>query len=352
MRELPRDKVHLYSLDLLRGYAAFLVCLFHLSASGNLFGDTLVAKFSSYGGWDGVALFFIISGFVVPFSLRSGGYTIQSFWTFMAKRIIRIDPPYIASIIVAVVLWLQFHYSAEGPPLQLSPTATLLHLGYLIDIAKASGYEVGWYVTVYWTLAYEFQFYIAIALLYGFVSAGRLYSRMIIYLIFIVMKAAMLMSPLNGLPLFFKSGELFLLGILLFQRKANLIGIREFLLLSFPLVGIACLDSWRIAVYAPITAALILRYDIRTAITTFGGRISYSLYLYHDSVGGWARGAFITVLGFGSVQAVCAAFVVSIFVAAAMYLFVERPALAFSKSISYSRSALPLGHLIVNSRSD
>ena len=60
----------IHSLDNLRGIASFMVAFFHFSAGNRIFLDEdnilrVIGRF----GWSGVEIFFIISGFVIPFAL-------------------------------------------------------------------------------------------------------------------------------------------------------------------------------------------------------------------------------------------------------------------------------------------
>ena len=57
-------------------------------------------------GWLGVEVFFVISGFIIPYSMLHAGY--EFLWHFgrhLVKRIIWLEPPYLASIAVVLVLW-------------------------------------------------------------------------------------------------------------------------------------------------------------------------------------------------------------------------------------------------------
>ena len=85
-------------LDSLRGLASFLVAWFHfVTFFFQRPGDNEGHPFGLHGHL-GVQMFFVISGFVIPFSLHGSGYTIQSAGRFMLKRLARLHPPYLASI--------------------------------------------------------------------------------------------------------------------------------------------------------------------------------------------------------------------------------------------------------------
>ena len=55
-------------------------------------------------GWAGVEVFFVISGFIIPFTLWQSGYRLKNYARFILKRIIRLDPPYLLSILLAIAL--------------------------------------------------------------------------------------------------------------------------------------------------------------------------------------------------------------------------------------------------------
>ena len=113
------------------------------------------AYFLKYG-WVGVQIFFVISGFILPYSLHKTGYQTKDFGTFILKRIIRIYPAYITAIIIGLAL--AFITGRE----LISPIAIASHLLFLNDIIGLPNGSA-----VFWTLAIEFQFYLLIGLLYS-----------------------------------------------------------------------------------------------------------------------------------------------------------------------------------------
>src|ERR1700759_1148473 len=90
---------------MLRGIASLMVCYFHLARGNPRFlPDSSIVKQSASFGWSGVEVFFVISGFVIPFSMYQKKYTLSNFFVFFKKRIIRIEPPYLISVIMVVAL--------------------------------------------------------------------------------------------------------------------------------------------------------------------------------------------------------------------------------------------------------
>jgi peptidoglycan/LPS O-acetylase OafA/YrhL len=323
---------HIHSIDLLRASAALLVCSFHLNAAG--IENPQLSAFISWGGHDGVCLFFIVSGFVIPFALCNGAYTLRAFPRFMAKRIVRLEPTYIASIALAAALWWCFEFSA-GAPLDVTPGTAILHFGYLIGIAQSFGTAVEWYVPVYWSLAYELQYYVCVAALFPLVVSKVVSVRVGALTFLIAAKYVLLVSPA---PLFLNYAEFFAFGIVLFQRRVALNTPLECGILAFLLVGCMAIDSWRFAIYGPLVATILISRDINWALARVLGLISYSLYLTHETFGLWLRGVLMTKLDLEAQSAFPLALIASIAFAALFYWLIERPSLTLSKRISYTRT--------------
>jgi peptidoglycan/LPS O-acetylase OafA/YrhL len=83
---------------------------------------------------------------------------------FMARRLIRVEIPFVASIVVAgAILWFAARFGSAQPQSHLALTM-LLNALYLVPFT-----DHPWLQIVYWTLFYEIIFYLLIALFYGFV---------------------------------------------------------------------------------------------------------------------------------------------------------------------------------------
>src|ERR1700712_4724969 len=91
-----RETTELKSIEFLRGIASAMVCFFHLSCGNPEFlSDNNLLKRIGSIGWSGVEIFFVISGFVIPYAMYKKQYNINNFFSFLRKRIIRIEPPYL-----------------------------------------------------------------------------------------------------------------------------------------------------------------------------------------------------------------------------------------------------------------
>src|SRR5215469_10894654 len=163
-----RGRARIPIIELMRGLASISVALFHFS--GQL--SSGISKVLTSYGWLGVDVFFVISGFVIPLSLYGNGYTISDFPRFMLRRLVRLEPPYLVSIALGILLW---HASNMAPGFQgtapsYSAGQVASHLFYAIPL---TGYE--WLSPVYWSLAYEFVFYIVAGLCFCALLERRIF---------------------------------------------------------------------------------------------------------------------------------------------------------------------------------
>src|SRR6266403_801542 len=168
---LAQDKNRIAVLDFLRGIASLGVVFFHFF---NVLNPGFLTSISYYGQL-GVQVFFVISGFIIPYSLYRGGYTLRHYGTFVLKRVVRLDPPYIVTIVIIMVLGVLSWYFPfqQGPVFEVSLPQVLLHFAY---INVFFGYP--WLSDVFWTLAIEFQYYLLIGLVFPLVFSRRLSIRL------------------------------------------------------------------------------------------------------------------------------------------------------------------------------
>ena len=156
-----------FSIEALRGVAALSVTWFHLT---NTYQAGWVRS-SGTMGWLGVEIFFVISGFVIPYSLHQSEYRSSNFPRFMLRRLVRLEPPYLASIALVVILT---ELSSRSPGFAGSAfiiRADPSHILYVIPLT-----EYSWVNVVYWSLAYEFVFYLVIGALWPILCGNHLGS--------------------------------------------------------------------------------------------------------------------------------------------------------------------------------
>src|SRR6266480_694785 len=92
------------TVDGLRGIAAIAVAWFHITNGAKWFLDGGVLEYSGRYGWLGVQVFFVISGFIIPYSLHRSHYSMSQFGRFMLRRVVRLDPPYLVTVVLIIAL--------------------------------------------------------------------------------------------------------------------------------------------------------------------------------------------------------------------------------------------------------
>lgn len=313
-------------IDVLRGIAALSVTFFHIIGSSGL--SKHIALYGKYG-YLGVEVFFVISGFILPYSLLKTDYSVSNFPKFMFKRIIRIYPAYIIVIVLAIVMAF-----VTGRELVSFSTAgrDLLFISSFLGYPSASA--------VFWTLSIEFQFYILIGLLYKYISNSNLNSLIIIFAIVIVSLF------LNNSALILHWFPFFALGILIFNRKFTKIPLvvfwASFVVLITSIIFINGLPEALAGCFA-FLFILFVKIEKKTKLNRLMlwlGSISYSMYLVHWELGraavNFAR--HISIIGNSEIIKVVIGILFSILTAWILYMFIEKPSLKSANKIVYTKS--------------
>ena len=143
--------------DGLRGLAAMWVVVFHIwGAVQRRDTDWVPSSIQTLFeyGFLGVDIFFVLSGFVITYSLI--GKPIDRFFVprFILRRSIRIDPPYWATIGLAIAFILAKNtlFSEHREPLP-SLWNVVAHVFYLQDLLEFTAIS-----SVFWTLCLECVF--------------------------------------------------------------------------------------------------------------------------------------------------------------------------------------------------
>jgi peptidoglycan/LPS O-acetylase OafA/YrhL len=235
-------------------------------------------------GWLGVEAFFVISGFVIPYSLLRADYERKRFYSFLVRRVVRIDPPYLASIALSIAV----AYAAYGIPAyrgrhpHYTVGQVLAHIGYVNNFL---GYDQ--INRVYWTLGIEFQFYILIGLFHRMLTRCRWVVFWLILLAGIGINAWVSSSKLDPEHVISRWVPLFLMGISVASFRSGLLS-RNVLLarLSFCCAAGVAFLSVPITAVALATALLIAFLPgLSAPPLDWLGKISYSLYLVHVPLG-------------------------------------------------------------------
>lgn len=375
------QKPRLDSIDALRGIAALMVAGYHIwghygvypfpsigvvpwTKSAGIF-SYLVSPFR--WGYLGVGLFLVISGFSIHLSFArkrdaNGNYDFE--WRkFYLRRLWRLYPAYAVSVIGTYFLLL---FTAHGTDLVGTPP-TVLDLASHLTLTH--GYFDRYFygiVHVYWSLALEFQLYLAYPIfLYGFRKFGISRSIVVLSVVSLIWRYVVMNVYHYQLISVASTGPYAPMGFLLARMPEWLFGAwlaewfvrggnRNYRRLPLALASIGVLF---IAILSTLTEpawiltdllfGLGFAFSIAAAIVpgkqfmvptvknrlyrllVWTGTISYSLYLFHMQLS-WFANPWIRDLSSAPLQFFLRVVVllVSIPIIAVIYRFVEAPFLS------------------------
>lgn len=335
-------------IDSLRGIAALLVLLFH-AKEGHHIDELLalapiwiVSVFSS--GDLGVAIFFVLSGFVIAHSLRGDKANFNTATRFLLRRSLRLDPPYWTAIIVTLaVASLSAYVMPEKVIAPVSLTQIVAHLFYLQDILGFTQIN-----PIFWTLCMEIQFYMIYSLI---LIAGQyepekgLMALRIQAVLGAVFVASLwwVLFPSSG-AWFYPLFHCFLLGVGAYWSWRH----EQFKSSFYVFAGIVLMGSvWTGNMFSVMSAATAILISFMAAtgnigvtenwrFLQFAGLVSYSLYLIHNPITGAAfnvgyrltgRSAALELIWLVMVVAAC------LIAAYVMWWLIERPSMALSRKL-------------------
>lgn len=364
---------------MLRGLAALVVVVFHLAQMfwtapvvATMIGapplgpqpywfTTIVEQLlpEAFLGHFGVALFFLISGFVIPFSLLERG-RLQ----FAVARFFRLWPTYAVGLsatsllVIACAAWF-------GQPRPFAWTTYWLQLGFIQDMTGVTSID-----GIVWTLEIEVRFYVLMALLAGPLRGGRMWPLLACAVAFasLTFSASLLpgwlqsggwpYDPLYGLTLTARMLCYMLIGTVFNFTYRGLVGWPS-AGGAVALLGATFVAQWALGslsadfnagVIAYTAAACVFgaayasRESLRVpAILNWLAEISYSLYVIHGVSGyvvmriAWDLGA-----GLGTCIVIGVAFAFG--AATLLNVVVEAPTRAFGHQL-----ARRLGHATIES---
>ena len=291
----------------------------------------------------GVAIFFLISGFVIPFSLRA-----QPAGAFLVARVWRIFPTLCAALLLE---WLAvFGQSRLYGRAMAYPVSAYLWNACLLDTTVGSGYVD----LVNWTLAIEVKFYLLMALLRPMVLAGRLLP---LFGWSLAALAVALAQRHGWLPI----GDVLanepmsigfmLIGVVFHYRLEGRIGAARGLGAGLAL-AVLFLLCWRFGPNRGLypDARWSYLYALALFLSAYAARgrfrprrwldamadISYPFYLIHSIIG-YSAMTFATVhFGFGYAEAVPFAAAIVLPLAWLLHQLVERPSTRLGKHLARS----------------
>ena len=343
------DKKYLKHIDGLRALAVISVLLVHLDFS--LFS----------GGYIGVDIFFVISGFLITNIIVKELETTNkfSFMNFYTRRARRIMPALVFTLVLTFILSVWLLNLAKFQIFGGSLAAAIVSVSNIFFYNQAGYFDIFSQSSPLlhtWSLGVEEQFYIfwPIALLIAFKINRKLLIPAVISIFIISLGWSIHRQDVNINSLYylapFRAFEFCIGGVIvwLFRLKYNKNILLEFLCIVgfiailYPLFAYdknTLFPSYN-ALMPAIGAALLIYsgtakysgYLLRNKAIGFVGLISYSLYLIH-----WPIIVFVETYNqdMGSAFALSLhskiiIFFISICAATLMYYFIEQP---FRKSI-------------------
>lgn len=353
-----RTEGRLEFLDCLRGVAVILVFVMHSTwllrdsaGAGSWLLD--LAQRLDFGRM-GVVIFFALSGFLIPSSLKGGVWKGTA--NFLIGRFFRLFPAFWVSIVPSAfaIYWL---FGREFGLRDLLLNATMVPR--LLGAPMANG--------AYWTLEVELFFYLVCVYLFvggvlrnAFLTAS---IALVLGLIFYSSQRSLFGGVLN--PKLSGDAFYFWLHVSIMFWGATFRKLWDGERLGWPALGVFALYSFYALVYRPacvipelidgsiskpvlmsvsgynfalliFTASVLLQWP-RLGVLAWLGRISYSFYLLHGAVIWvivWLLRNYTVLSGSDLIVYVVATFGLGTVVAASSYYAIEAPAIAFGRRFS------------------
>lgn len=344
---VPSSLGRLSHIDGLRAIAAFLVTTLHL------YSNAIDGKrFSFFGairdgflyidiGSIGVYIFFIISGYVISYSIIH--HKSNNITKFTVSRIFRLYPAYIFAVAIAFLYFGKDH----------SMTTYLMNLTMIQQYLGFNHVNA-----VFWTLSVELAFYVSCIILFYLGIIQRFYGVLAVFAILSLytLSASVVRFTFGitipfGWTLWF---SIFYVGVVLRQmdergkKRGYIFWTCGVAYVASALVVCLCIwhdpteygRSWQagfISWTAAIAIFLVGSYyvPLRSTILAFLGRISYSVYLLHIPVGVAAIAVLSPEAATASTQVLTliGAFLAVIGVSALSYYLVERPGVGLGQRL-------------------
>jgi len=286
----------------------------------------------------GAAIFFIVSGFVIPISIKKYG----SFF-FLIARYFRIFPTYaialaLIALISAIYCWVthaQFPYSAHEFVWSFSLINMNLPHGFIDPVI--------------WTLQIEVEFYLLAAVI-ATVSSLEKFSAILVTAILLWIASDMVinphnfLSPLIGLLIGSSSSLIFILiGTAFYNYYERIWSLKQFIIGAtvLYLLFIAAVQSIGPKAVVEISYSVgllifLLVFSFREAFVknwymNWIGEISYPLYLIHNIFGGILITLLFAIMPNMYLSGIIAMCLI-LFVSTVVHYAIEQPGTNFGKS--------------------
>lgn len=296
----------------------------------------------------GVSIFFLISGFVIPFSLKN-----STALQFFINRTLRIYPTYFVGFTITLLsIYAGSRYF--GNPWQLTPSEAIIHLfPGLRDIMWSRNID-----GVIWTLEVEVKFYIICLLAIALFKKRSLWVFVLPAVILAITAASNFYSPIlkSDYPEAYKQATNFMyaapylvfmfIGVVFHYLHSDTINRYVASILVVSIFGVMWL-TWTNSYFAD-QASLIYSYGYGlltfsfafifpgffkgNPVLNFLAKISYPLYVVH-SLAGYLIIRVLLEQGIAPILAIAGALICVIPLAYALHLCVEAPSMRLERHL-------------------
>ncbi|NND96480.1 MAG: acyltransferase, partial [Pirellulaceae bacterium] len=328
-------------LDALRGIAAVAVVLFHYTTRyDDLFGHSQSIPLSVPGGYFGVNLFFMLSGFVILMTLER---TSDS-WKFAWGRLSRLYPAYWAAALMTFVVVSLFGLPGQEVTVVEALVNTTMIQG-MLKVPHIDG--------AYWSLQAELIFYANMLLLY---RAGAFRRPECITIAWVTVAVAVHVATSYAASFYPIVGSvlgkfstlaslefipLFGFGLLCYQWHRDGQSTRLHKLALAICFGSICLMTSTYAAVVDVALASVLAMAVAGRLKVLASRplvwlgaISYTLYLTHQNIG-YVVIQKLESAGFHSIISIAVACAVSVGLASALHYWIERPSMRRLRGMNF-----------------
>ncbi|BCF89414.1 hypothetical protein PPGU16_24810 [Paraburkholderia largidicola] len=336
-----------HAIDGLRGFLALGVVFHHVVINYQFYrtGNWALtpSKMNIFLGRGSVAFFFMITAFLFWSRVINRRGQIDAY-AFYVSRLRRMLPMYLVSATLMIVTALAFtHFRLQVPLLDLVKQVLSWLLFTIPGIPSINNFDQTTLInTVYWTLVYEWKFYLILPLAAVFaVGLRRLYLAVFVTVCILLFSTTQFEWFFLGGCVAAVASRVEIVRRLATTRIGSVVA----------LAAIAAAIAWAPLVYEPWGAVLLfLPFMIFASGNTMGGvltwrstrtlgLLSYSIYLIHNWVLylGSRLYKHFSDLGALSVSQYwlfgCAVVLITVALSAATYRFVEYPWLRSSRPV-------------------
>ena len=347
-------------LDSLRGIAALYVALFHFYSILKQKTDFALPYFFDrilLEGSMGVQIFFVLSGFVIAYSIYRQNITPKFLARFFIRRSIRLDPPYWMTILLTFsVAWFSVIFFTKPADTLPSWGELAANFFYLQDFLQSERV-----IHVSWTLCLEIQLYLFFVAFIGLllwiqksthfqvrekIFDAPLFLVPLATLFFFSIVQNLNFFALQQVPgLFIPYWYNFFVGSLLCWVYVKAISVRYFWLSCVLMAMLLLIEPNKAIGETLVIALIIYGVSLKGGLHRFLafepfqylGKISYSLYLTHWLFAGKLMDALArryaeqVDMAFG-MGLLLLSLVVALLTAHFFYRWIELPSLIWSRN--------------------